>query len=139
MTISAAKLAIADVCIKLRNQEQATKAYLARQVALMQQPTCDAGIAVSTVAHFGSVVALFRAWVATPGLTAFAGDQSNEAVLLQMESARDQLISMFPKDANGWLLYQSLDAQGTVQVRTFTAAQLAPAVALLNNVIAAIP
>jgi len=138
MTISAANLNIADTCLKLKRQEQATKEYLIRQIVFMKQPTCDASIAVSTIAHFSSVIALFRAWATTPGLTAFAGDQSNEVLLIQMESVRDQLIAMFPKDSNGFLLYQSFDAIGRVQMRTFTAAQLTPVVILLNDVIAAI-
>jgi hypothetical protein len=139
-------VAIAYAAIK--QQARATKVYLQTQVATMQQPTCDSVIALSTIQHFGIVVGLFAGWSATPGLAQYARDQENDqaynvvaeytAMNNAMVSARDSLISMFPKDGNGFLLYQTLNAQGQIGTRTFTAAQLASVVTLLNNVIATI-
>jgi hypothetical protein len=55
-----------------------------------------------------------------------------------MVSARDTMIADFPKDANGWLLYQQMNANGTLTLRNFTGAALAPAVALIDAVISSI-
>jgi len=55
-----------------------------------------------------------------------------------MIAARDSLISTFPKDGSNFLLYQTLNADGTIATRTFTAAGLAAAVAQIDAVIAAI-
>lgn len=52
--------------------------------------------------------------------------------------ALDNLVAMFPKDGNGFLLYQTMNASGVISTRTFTAAQVAAAVALIDSVIATI-
>jgi hypothetical protein len=148
MSFKATTTDVAIAYSSIKQQARATKTYLQTQVAAMQQPTCDSVIALSTIQHFGAVIGLFAVWSATPGLAQYARDQENDqaynvvaeytAMNNAMVSARDSLISMFPKDGNGFLLYQTLNAQGQISSRTFTSAQLASAVTLLNSVIATI-
>lgn len=133
---------------RLRTQAVASKQYLAGQRALMVQPTVDAWVPIQVIQHFGQVVILMNAWAATPGLAQYARDQVADqsydvvaeftAMRNAMVSARDNLIAMFPKDGNGFLLYQTFNLDGTLSTRTFTAAQVAPAVTLIDTVIASI-
>lgn len=128
------------------SQVAASRQYITTQRGLMAQSPCDALVALAVIQHFGSAVAIFNTISATPGIVNYARTEASDqaydvvaeftAILNAMTSARDTLIGMFPKDGSGFLLYQTLNANGTVSTRTFTAAQLAPAVALLDSVIA---
>ena len=148
MTFRATSQEAAKAYTLIKTQAAATRAYLIAQRAAMQQATCDSNIVLVTIQHFGSVVAKLAAWAATPGLAQYAKDQENDQaydVVAEFQTmnaalvnARDTLIGMFPKDGNGFLLYQTLNANGQVVSRTFTAAQLAAAVPLLNSAIATI-
>lgn len=132
----------------LQTQAAATKQYLTAQRTAMQAATCDAAIPISVIQHLGSVDAQMAAWAATSGLAAYAQSQYNDPAYdvvseyttmhAAIVSAKNQLITMFPKDGSGFLLYQTLNANGTITNRTFTSAELAAAVTLINAVIAAI-
>lgn len=132
----------------IKTQAAATKQYLTKQVAIMLQPTTDSFEPLAVIQHFGSAIDLLNGWAATPGLGQYAKDQEANpaydviaefnAMIAAFTSVRDTLIGMFPKDANGFLLYQTLNPNGTISRRTFTAAQLAPAVAQINSAIATI-
>lgn len=110
--------------------------------------TVTADIPISVIQHFGQVIQILDALASTPGLATYAKAQVNDsnydiaaeytAMRTAMVNARDNLISGFPKDGNGFLLYQTLSAQGQIQFRTFTAAQMASAVTLIDAVIATI-
>jgi hypothetical protein len=133
---------------KIRAQARASKQYLTNQRAVMVQATTSAVVPLAVIQHFAQVIPLINAWASTPGLAQYARDQQNDpaydivaefqAMRNAMVSARDNLVAGFPKDPNGWILYQSLNPDGTFSYRTFTAAQLASAVAQIDAVIAAI-
>lgn len=133
---------------RIRAQAAATKQYLTTQKAAMQQPLCPASTPLAVIQHLGQVAALMAGLAAVPGLADYARAQVNDplydivaefnAMKAAIDGARDTLIGMFPKDVNGWLLYQSLQPDGTIQVRNFTAAQLAPAVVQIDGVLATI-
>ena len=71
----------------------------------------------------------------TPGLPAYAQSQVNNQALdiaaeyttmvAQITATIDWLRNNFPKDANGYLLYEQIGAQGNVTYRTFSTATLA--------------
>jgi hypothetical protein len=75
------------------------------------------------------------AYAAVPGLAEYAqGEVNNPALDIQAEyvsmrnaldAARDWIVTNFPKDGNGWLLAQSITAQGQLTDRTFSTAALA--------------
>lgn len=137
-----------DAFTRLRQQAVASKTYLTNQRAAMVSATVSADIPVSVIQHLGQVITILDTLASTPGLPAYAKAQVNDSnydiaseytgMRTAMVSARDNLIAGFPKDGNGFLLYQTLSAAGAVQYRTFTAAQLASAVALIDAVIATI-
>lgn len=114
----------------------------------MVAATCSADIPLAVIQHLGQVAGLMTTWAATPGLAAYAQAQVNDpaydvvaeftTMKNAINSARDTLITMFPKDGNGFILYQTINADGSVAVRTFTAAQLSGAVAQMDSVIATI-
>lgn len=133
----------------IKQQARNSKTYLTNQRAAMQQATCDSAVVVSTIQHFSAVIANMAIWAATPGLTQYARDQENDqaydvvaeynAMNTAMVNARDSLISMFPtQGGSGYLLYQTMDAQGRITTRSFTSAQLVGAVTLLTSVIGTI-
>lgn len=127
---------------------RATKLFLQQQRSLMVQPTCSANIPLGVIQFSGRAHTEMTALASTPGLAAFARDQVNDqdydivaeatAMLGAIATLRDTLTSMFPKDANGFLLYQTLQTGGIVGVRTFTQAQLANAVSAVDAAIATI-
>lgn len=133
---------------RIRSQARATKQYLQSQRAVMVQASVISHVPLAVIQHFAAVIPAMNAWAATPGLAVYAQSQQNDpaydivaefnTMRNAMVAARDNLIAMFPKDGSGFLLYQSLNADGSFAYRNFTAAQVAPAVAQMDSVIAAI-
>jgi len=131
---------------RYENRIESSRQYLVSQRTKLQQATSDALTALAVIQHFGSVVSILTGLSVTPGIVQYAKNEASDqaydivaefqTILAAMISARDTLIGMFPKDGNGFLLYQTLNADGTVATRTFTTAQLAPAVAIIDGVIA---
>jgi hypothetical protein len=70
----------------------------------------------------------------TPGLAAHAQEQENDptydvaaeftAMLATLQAAEDALIAAIPRDGSGYLLLQTMNAQGDLGPRQFTPAQL---------------
>lgn len=148
MSFNATPDVVADAYEKIRIQARASKQYLQAQRAVMVQATVSSPVPLSVIQHFAVVIPALNTWAAVPGLAAYAqAQQSDPAYNIAAEfttmrdamvAARDNLIAMFPKDGNGFLLYQTLNADATFGYRNFTAAQVAPAVAQMDSVIAAI-
>ena len=149
MTFRASNQSVADAYAALKRQALASKIYLNQQSSAMNtQATTSAYIPKAVIQHLVQVIALMDGWSATPGIATYAQAQENDptydvvteytAMRTAMVSARDQLVTMFPKDAQGHLLYETFDAGDNVVGVTFTQAQLAPVVTLLNNVAATI-
>lgn len=148
MAFIATQLSAAQAFDRLKTQASASKQYLSTQRALMVAPTCDAQVPLSVIQHLGQVNALMSAWAGTPGLAAYAQAQYNDATYdvvaefnnmkTAMQNAQTTLTNMFPKDASSFILYQTIQANGSLLNRTFTAAQLAAAVSTIDSVIATI-
>lgn len=148
MTFNASPPVLDSAFQAIRMQARDSKVYLQNQRALMAAPSCSALVPYQVIKHFAVVIPALNTWAATQGLVAYAQQQVNDpsydiaaeftAMRNAMVSARDGLIGMFPKDGSGFLLFLSLDALGNDVVRTFTQAQLAPAVSQIDAVIATI-
>lgn len=150
MALRASTQSVADAYANILRQAVATKAYMTARKTQFQQPTTNADAGLAVIQHCQQVLALFAGWAATPGLAAYAQQQTNDptydvaaeytAMRNALQALRDDLISRFPKsvDANLWLQYQQLQADGSITVRTFTAAQLAPTLPLIDAVTASI-
>jgi acetolactate synthase regulatory subunit len=148
MTFKATALSASVAFDRIRTQAKATKDYLTTQRTAMVQATVPSERALAVIQHFGQVVAIMDALAATPGLAEYAKAQVNDpaydvaaeyiAMRNAMVAARDDLMGRFPKDGGGFLLYQTLTIEGVIQHRTFTAAQMAPVVTLMDAVIATI-
>lgn len=148
MAFNATQTAAEDAFRRLRTQAGASRTYLQGQRALMVAPTCSALVPLAVIQHFASVIDLMTTLAQTPGLAAYARAQFDDpgydvaaeflAMRTAMVSTRDSLIDLFPKDGNGFLLYQTISPTGALGARTFTAAQVAPAVALIDTVITTI-
>lgn len=144
----ASTVAVEGALSKIRQQAAATKTYLQAQRGLMVAPTVSAAVPRSVISHLATVIPMLTTLAATPGLVTYARAQLNDntydiateftAMRTRMVSVLDNLVAMFPKDGNGFVLYETLDADGVFTVRTFTSAQVAPAVALLDTLIASI-
>lgn len=143
------QLSAAEAFKNLKTQAGATKQYLQTQRALMVAATCNSAVPLAVIQHLGQARTLMAGWAATPGLAAYASAQYDDpaydvaaefvAMRDAIVSARDTLIAMFPKEAGtGFILYQTIQADGSLAFRTFTAAQLAGAVAQIDSVIATI-
>lgn len=148
MAFKATALVVEQAFDRIRAQAFASKQYLTSQRGLMTQPTCLSNVVLGVIQHLGNASTIMGNLAATPGLATYAKSQVDDpnydiqaefiAMRDAMTSARDSLIASFPKDGNGWLLHQKLEPAGTVTERTFTAAQLASAVLLIDGVIASI-
>lgn len=133
---------------RIYDQIIATKAYLATQRALMVQAACLATVPLQVIQHLGTVDSRLSVWATTPGLATYARSEFDDpaydvvaefnAIKGAITNAKNALIGMFPKDGNGFILYQTIQPDGSLQLRTFTAAQLAGAVAQIDAVLAAI-
>jgi hypothetical protein len=140
-----------DVLKRLKELAKGSKNYLTSQRALMVAANCDAQIPLSVIQHLGQVNALMTAQVALVGaspLTAYARQVTGSSTYdpaaeftntkNAMASAQTTLTNMFPKDGSNFILYQTIQADGTLLNRTFTSAQLAAAVSTIDSVIATI-
>lgn len=127
---------------------RASKLHLIAQRQSLIQPTVDAFTVLALVQHFASVLAILDAQVAVGGLLAVARSFVSDAAYdpsaeysntrSAMVSARNSLRALVPVDGQGRFLYQSADANGNLTNTTFTDAQLAQSVALIDAVIASI-
>lgn len=83
-----------------------------------------------------------------PGIAEYAKQQFMDtgydivSEFISMNKALNDVISWimnnFPKDSNGYLLKDKFDPQGSISVRVFTPAQLAPLKSLVDALIATI-
>lgn len=138
-----------DAYSQIRRQGVATKAFLVTNRALMVAANVNATVPLAVIAHLSAVVPRLDALAAVPGLPQYAKDQHADQaydVAAQYTTMRNlmvavmqNLITMFPKDGGGFLLYETLNATtGVKSARTFTAAQVAQAVVSIDALIAAI-
>jgi hypothetical protein len=134
--------------------------HLAREYAgtIKQQATNIRNVAVSgniasgTILQFSrqlaNVKAEFQRIAAIPGIGAYAQAQvDNEnldisaeftAMVNAITSTIAWVTANFPKDGNGWLLAQSISAEGRTVDRTFAPAATVNLVAALDSLIATI-
>ena len=148
MAFKATVVVTQDAFANIRRQAASTRAYMLGRKTALQQATCDAAQVLSMIQHCGTVLDLLAGWAATPGLAEYAKAQVNDptydvgAEYVVMRDAlvalRANIMAMFPKDAGGFLLYQTFRADGQLQSRTFTAAQVSAVLPLVDAVIAAI-
>lgn len=147
MTFKASNQSCADAYANIKRQAAATRQYMLTQANAMQAATSQAWVPLAVIQHLHDVIALMDGWTATPGLAVYAQDQENDpaynvsteysAMRAAMVSALNALVGMFPI-SGGFMAYQTLAADGTIGVRTFTSAQLAPVVTQCQNVAATI-
>jgi len=132
----------------IRRQALASKVYLTNQRALLVTAPVSSTVPLAIIQHLASVIQTMTVEAATPGLAAYAREQlgdPNYDVVAEFTTMRNLMVSvlqnlttMFPKDGGGFLLYQTFAADGSIATRTFTPAQVAPAVALIDSLIASI-
>lgn len=140
-----------DVLKRLKEIASGFKIYAVSKRALMVAATCDASVPLAMIQSLGRVQSDLDATLAqisSATLIAYArsvtGNSSYDpaaeftSMKNSMASAQTTLTNMFPKDGSGFILYQTIQANGSLLNRTFTSAQLAGAVTQIDNVIATI-
>lgn len=145
MPLRASTQSIADAYAAILRQAADSRFYLVAKKVEFQQPQCSAAVALAVIQHCGAVLARMAVFAATPGLATYAKAQTDdpaydiaaEYVTFRdaLAALKDDLVARFPKDANGYLLYQTIQADGSIQNRNFTAAQLAPVLPLTDAAI----
>jgi len=139
----------AEALTQINRQLASTKTYLVGKRAELLVAKVSATVPLAVMQHFGTVLPTLTTLSQTPGLVAYARsvqtEDPNYDVVAEFTNTRglmvkafDGVVSMFPKDANNFLLYQTINASGGLDSRTFTAAQCAALVALIDAVIASI-
>jgi hypothetical protein len=133
---------------RIRAVMRDTKRVLVDHRALMLVNPVQSTSPLTVIRQLAQALIEVDALAGTPGLGQYAKDQVNDpaydivaeynSARGSMVSARDGLVSLFPKDANSFLLYQTYSASGLIQQRTFTPAQVSSAIPLIDAVIAAI-
>lgn len=141
-----AGLTAAKAYESLIRQALDTRAYLQGAKTALQAATVNSTVPIAIIQHFWAVIPAMTTWAQTPGVATYAKDQKEDPtfdvaaqwITLRdaMISCRDNLIALFPTNANGFALYQTLTSTGFTY-RDFTAAQCAPALPLIDAVIAA--
>lgn len=149
MSLDANKVPVADAYEDLRKQAVLSRNFLRdQQRPLMVAPACSALVGMAVVFHLTSVIGIMNTLRDTPGLGAYAAALPGKpigydvvaeinALTGAMALARDSLLALIPANANGFALVLTVAASGPVW-RDFSQAQYAPAVALVDSVIAAI-
>ena len=143
----ATTIATESALTRLRSQAASTRAFLQRQRALMVAPTVDATVTLAVIQHLAQMIPVLTALAGTPGLAEYARAQLNDpgydivaeftAMRAQLINLRNSLMGAFPT-SGGFLAYEQLDGTGVKVTRTFTAAQMAAGVVLMDAAIATI-
>lgn len=144
----ATNIATEGALSRIRTQAAATKSYLQNQRVLMVAATVASTVPLAVIQHLSTIIPTLTTLAATPGLATYARDQFADpaydvvaefnAMRTALVNLRTNLISTFPA-TGGFLAYEQLDpTSGTKTTRTFTAAQMAAAVALVDLAIASI-
>lgn len=138
---------IAFVYDDVRQLAAVTKEFCQRTSAAMAAGNTASTTVFDVLIRARQAVARFNALKDTPGLAAYAKAQNDDpnydvaaefaAMVSALNALAAQIENDFPKDANGFLLAQTLGANGPVD-RTFTPAQTVNIRARLNAVVAAI-
>lgn len=146
MAFAATTVVTQQAFTEMRQLCVTSKAYLQNRRALLVQATVLASVLLELVNHFRTMVLRLNELAATPGLAAYAKDQvDNQAYDIAAEyvvmrdsmiAARDGIAAALPKDGSGFLLYQTMAADGLISIRAFSAAQVASAVVMVDAVIA---
>ena len=147
MTFRATNQVCADAYASIKRQAVETKSYMTAQATAMQVASVSAYVPLGVIQHLAQVIGLMDGWTATPGIATYAQAQENDptydvateygTMRTAMASALTQLVTLFPT-SGGFMAYQTLNADGSITPRQFTAAQLATVVTLCNNVAATI-
>jgi len=151
MAFRASQIKVADAFSNICAIAFGTSQFLQSQRAPMTAASIPASTPVGIVATLASRIASLDAAVASvdsAALQIYAQAQVNDpnynpaAEYSAMRSAiiavGTSIMSIFPKDVNGYLLYQTFDANGNLVMRTFTAAQVASVVTLMDTAVSAI-
>lgn len=108
--------------------------YITRQRGLLQGAPVQASDALAVLLHFESTIALMGQWAAIPGMVAYIRNQASDQIfdpIADLQAIRNAMIS--GRDQLSVLIPDRTPA--VVQSQTFTAAQMAPIVAVLDGVI----
>lgn len=107
----------------------------------------DASYVTGLSIALADAVDKFQQYASTPGLPAYAQQQTGssvdivaewQALLTEINATKAWIAANFPKDGNGYLLYHSFNAAGRVVVRQLTPAQTAGLRTQLASLIARI-
>lgn len=103
---------------------------------------------VNTASFFANANALLTQYAAVPGLAAYAQQQVNNvsldvagtfnAMQAALVASLTWIVSNFPKDGGGNLLYAQFNGSGQVVLASFTSSQLSGLATLLTSLIATI-
>lgn len=143
MTIKVIGASPEEAFAQLAAYMRGSRTYLMGQRAQMVGALVSAQVPFVVYQHFLDLVPRVDALVATPGLQAFAlarpvpFDVNAEWATTKaaMIAARDGLSALMPVDGNGFTVIVKV-LPGGLQWRTVTQAQAAPAVALIDAVLA---
>lgn len=148
MTFRASSLSCSQAYDGIKAQALGIRNYLDSMITQFQQPTTNADVPLAVIRTIGRTITQMDVYAAVPGLATYAQGQEGDAAYnvaaeyaamrTALGNALATLISSFPKDASGNLLFEKLNADGSASVNTFTAAQLAGVVTLLQSVTATI-
>jgi len=104
-----------------------------------------AGGVLSLLDNLSGALATFQGVAGLAGIAAYAQDQLGQdvapdfsAMIAEVTACRDWIVSALPKDGDGYLLLETMDAQGSRTERTFSTAATAGLRTALDALIATI-
>lgn len=103
---------------------------------------------IALATHLADARIIFNTARTVPGIGPFAQEQCTDptldiaaeftAMMAELDNTLSAIVNGFPKDASGWLLYTSFDANGRYVYRQLTPAQTASIRTNLTALISAI-
>jgi hypothetical protein len=148
MAYPASTTALADALLSLDRAALAWKNYATQGAAYMAANPVSANQVLQALGQVVDFIRTIDTVAAVPGIIEYAQAQKGDATLDVVAEAasmranaiivRDWIITNFPKDATGYLLKDTFDADGSISVRQFTSAQTVALQAALSASAAAV-
>lgn len=147
MAFPASQQTLADGLASIGREALNIKRYAQQVVAFSAVNVSSANAVLEVMGRLKSTIEAWDAAAAVPGIVDYAREQYDDpnldivseyqAMRSAAVTARDFIIGAFPK-SNGFILKDTLTADGGITVRQFSSADLAPLRTHLNALIATI-
>lgn len=130
---------------RAQSQASAIKRIAQNNYETMAAGPVSASFVITLLDNLKGARSVFDAAGNLPGMAAYAQEQLGQdvtadfvAMVSEIDTVGSLIVSALPKDGSGYLLLETIDAQGNRTERTFTSAQTSGVRSALQDLIATI-